>query len=122
MMARRARSVVSKRGLARPDYPTLVILEAFLYFMQGTKPCNGLRWDFKLCCKANSNTLAVIGMVAQYVTEDGQLQHRTLASKNIDSGHDGPHFADAILDAVEDWGFASKLGDVVMNNVDNLIG
>ncbi|KAJ6436014.1 putative AC transposase [Purpureocillium lavendulum] len=34
---------------------------------------------------ASPNTLAILGVVAHYVTEDGQLQHHTLALKDIDN-------------------------------------
>ncbi|KAJ6436023.1 transposase-like protein [Purpureocillium lavendulum] len=68
---------------------------------------------------ASPNTLAILGVVAHYVTEDGQLQHHTLALKDIDSEHDGSHLADAILEVIEDWYFASKLGYFVMDNAGN---
>ncbi|OWT42315.1 transposase-like protein [Pochonia chlamydosporia 170] len=55
------------------------------------------------------NSLAILGVVAHYVTEDGKLEHRTLALKDIDGEHDGSHLAAAIMEVVEDWGFASKL-------------
>jgi hypothetical protein len=54
-----------------------------------------------------------------YVTEDGQLEHHILALKDIDSEHDGSHLAAAILEVVDGWGFASKLGYFVMDNAGN---
>jgi hypothetical protein len=65
------------------------------------------------------NSLAILGVVAHYVTEDGQLEHRTLALKDIDSEHDGTSLAAAVLEVIEDWGFASKLGYFVMDNAGN---
>lgn len=65
------------------------------------------------------NCLAILGIVAHYVTEDGQLEHHTLALKDIDSEHNGSHLAAAVLDVVEDWGFASKLGYFMMDNAAN---
>ncbi|KID80838.1 transposase-like protein [Metarhizium guizhouense ARSEF 977] len=65
------------------------------------------------------NSLAILGVVGHYVTEDGQLEHHTLALKDIDTEHDGSHLAAAILDVVDDWGFASKLGYFVMDNAGN---
>ena len=65
------------------------------------------------------NYLAILGIVSHYVTEDGQLEHHTLALKDIDSEHDGSHLAAAVLDVVDDWGFASKLGYFVMDNAGN---
>lgn len=65
------------------------------------------------------NSLAILGIVAHYVTEDGQLEHHILALKDIDSEHDGSHLAEAILEVVDEWGFASKLGYFVMDNAGN---
>ncbi|KAF6518360.1 hypothetical protein HZS61_002438 [Fusarium oxysporum f. sp. conglutinans] len=65
------------------------------------------------------NSLAILGVVAHYVTEDGQLEHHVLALKDIDSEHDSSHLAVAILKVVDEWGFASKLGYFVMDNAGN---
>ncbi|OBS15909.1 hypothetical protein FPOA_27961 [Fusarium poae] len=65
------------------------------------------------------NSLAILGVVAHYVTEDGQLEHHVLALKDIDSEHDRSHLAVAILKVVDEWGFASKLGYFVMDNAGN---
>jgi hypothetical protein len=55
------------------------------------------------------NSLAILGVVGHYVTEDGQLEHHVLALKDIDSEHDGSHLAAAIFEVVDEWGFASKV-------------
>ncbi|KJZ73349.1 hypothetical protein HIM_07353 [Hirsutella minnesotensis 3608] len=65
------------------------------------------------------NSLAILGVVAHYVAEDSQLEHHVLALKDIDSEHDGYHLATAILEVVDDWGFASNLGYFVMDNAGN---
>ncbi|RKL11918.1 hypothetical protein BFJ70_g16357 [Fusarium oxysporum] len=65
------------------------------------------------------NSLAILGVVGHYVTEDGQLEHHILALKDIDSEHDGSHLAAAILEVVDECGFASKLGCFVMDNAGN---
>ncbi|GKU15585.1 unnamed protein product, partial [Fusarium langsethiae] len=65
------------------------------------------------------NSLAILGIVAHYVTEDGQLEHHVLALKDIDSEHDGSHLAVAVLNVIDEWGFASKLGYFVMDNAGN---
>lgn len=65
------------------------------------------------------NSLAILGVVAHYVTEDCKLEHHTLALKDIDGEHDGSHLAAAIMDVIDDWGFASKLGYFVMDNAGN---
>lgn len=65
------------------------------------------------------NSLAILGVVAHYVTEDCTLEHHTLALKDIDGEHDGSHLAAAMMEVVDDWGFASKLGYFVMDNASN---
>ncbi|KAM3517051.1 hypothetical protein MY4038_010335 [Beauveria bassiana] len=65
------------------------------------------------------NSLAILGVVAHYVTEDCKLEHHTLALKDIDGEHDWSHLAAAIMDVIDDWGFASKLGYFVMDNAGN---
>ena len=63
--------------------------------------------------------MAILGVVAHYVTEDCKLEHHTLALKDIDGEHDGSHLAAAIMEVIEDWGFAPKLGYFVMDNASN---
>lgn len=65
------------------------------------------------------NSLAMLGIVAHYVTEDGQLEHHILALRDIDSEHDGSHLGAVILEVIDEWGFASKLGYFVMDNAGN---
>ncbi|KAF5705165.1 ribonuclease H [Fusarium mundagurra] len=75
------------------------------------------KWIMRHCDLWTSpNSLAILGVVGHYVTEDGQLEHHILALKDIDSEHDGSHLAAAILEVVDEWGFASKLGYFVMDN------
>ncbi|KAJ6782950.1 hypothetical protein PWT90_08941 [Aphanocladium album] len=69
--------------------------------------------------KTSPNSLAILGVVAHYVTEDGKLEHHTLALKDIDGEHDGSHLAAAIVEVIDDWGFASKLGYFMMDNAGN---
>ncbi|EXK24176.1 hypothetical protein FOMG_19084 [Fusarium oxysporum f. sp. melonis 26406] len=80
-----------------------------------TRKC--IMWHCDLWTSPNS--LAILGVVGHYVTEDGQLEHHILALKDIDSEHDGSHLAAAILEVVDEWGFASKLEYFVMDNAGN---
>jgi hypothetical protein len=63
--------------------------------------------------------LAILGVVGHYITEDGQLEYYILALKDIDSKHDGSHLVAAILEVVNGWGFALKLGYFVIDNTGN---
>lgn len=65
------------------------------------------------------NSLAILGLVGHYVTEYDQLEHHMLALKDIGSEHDGSHLTAAILEVVNEWGFASKLGYFAMDNAGN---
>ena len=43
----------------------------------------------------------------------------TSQQKDIDGEHDGSHLAAAVLEVVDDWGFASKLEIFVTDNAGN---
>lgn len=47
-------------------------------------------------------SLAILDVVAHYVTEDCKLEHHALALKDIDSVHDGLHLAAATMDVIDD--------------------
>jgi hypothetical protein len=65
------------------------------------------------------NSLAILGVVAHFISADNRLQHRVLALRNIDGEHNGENLAEAIIQVVEDWGFVSKLGFFTMDNAGN---
>jgi hypothetical protein len=48
-----------------------------------------------------------------------QLQHCVLALKEIDGEHDGKSLAIVLLQVIDNWGFASKLGYFMMDNAGN---
>jgi hypothetical protein len=64
----------------------------------------------------SSNSLAILGVVAHFVTEDGRLQRCVLALKDIIGKHTGENLAQAMVEVLEEWRFASKLGYFVMWN------
>lgn len=65
------------------------------------------------------NSLDILGVVAHYVTEVGQLEHHILAWKDIDSEYDSSHLAAVILEVADEWGFASKLEYFEIDNAGN---
>jgi hypothetical protein len=67
----------------------------------------------------SSNLLAILGVVAHFVTEDGKLQRCVLALKDIIGKHTGENLAQAMVEVLEEWRFASKLGYFVMDNAEN---
>src|SRR6266487_5328499 len=65
------------------------------------------------------NSLAILGIIAHFIDEEGTLQHATLALKDIIGDHSGEHLAEAIIEVLDEWGFASKLGFFMMDNAPN---
>ena len=55
-------------------------------------------------------------MIAHYVSEGGFLCEKVLAIKSIVGGHTAEDQAPWILQVVDDYGIASKLGYFVMDN------
>jgi hypothetical protein len=65
------------------------------------------------------NALAILGMIAHYTSESGQLEHSVLALRELDGKHSGPNIAGCIMQIVNDYGIASKVGYFMMDNADN---
>jgi hypothetical protein len=68
---------------------------------------------------SSPNALAILGVVAHYITGDGELQHSVLALKEIDGDHTGENLAPVILEVIADYGFKTNLGFFVMDNASN---
>jgi hypothetical protein len=52
------------------------------------------------------NSLAIPGIVAHFVSEDGQLQHVVLALREMEGGHTGVDLASEVIKVIDDWGIA----------------
>ena len=65
------------------------------------------------------NSLAIFGIVAHYISEDNVLESSVLALKEVQGSHDGPNLATIIMEVVNDWGLANKLGFFIMDNASN---
>ena len=65
------------------------------------------------------NSLAILGIIAHFINEDGKLQHCVLALKDVIGEHTSENLAVKVLDVVKEWGFASKLGYFMMDNASN---
>jgi hypothetical protein len=61
----------------------------------------------------------LITICAHYIAEDGQLEKSTLAIKEVLGGHDGPTYAAYVIDLINEFGIASKLGYFQMDNAPN---
>ena len=65
------------------------------------------------------NALAILGIVAHYTSESGQLGYSVLALRELDGKHSGPNMADCVMEIINDYGIASKVGYFMMDNADN---
>jgi hypothetical protein len=65
------------------------------------------------------NALAILGIIAHYTSESGQLEHTVLALRELDGKHSGHNIASCIMQAINDYGIASKVGYFMMDNADN---
>lgn len=61
----------------------------------------------------------MLGIVAHYISESGQLEHAVLALRELDGKHSGANMADCVMEVINDYGIASKVGDFMMDNADN---
>jgi hypothetical protein len=57
-----------------------------------------------------------MAICAHFVAESGELKKMTLALKEVDGIHTADNLATMLFDAIEEWGFISKLGYFVMDN------
>jgi hypothetical protein len=65
------------------------------------------------------NSLAILGIIAHFIDEEGKLQHCTVALKDILGEHTGESLTKAVLEVLEEWGFIPKLGFFMMDNAPN---
>jgi hypothetical protein len=65
------------------------------------------------------NSLAILGMIAHYVSEMGVLQQSVVAVKELDGAHSGENQACCVMEVINDYGIASKVGYFVMDNASN---
>jgi hypothetical protein len=65
------------------------------------------------------NHRSIIGVTATYVGEDGKAESVVLAVKTVVGGHDGDNLAKYMVEVIRDWGIASKLGYINLDNASN---
>ena len=71
------------------------------------------------------NNHALLAIVAHYISEEGLLETSVLAVKEIDGAHNGPNMAGYVIEAIREYGIASKLGYFMGDNAssnDTLLG
>jgi hypothetical protein len=58
-------------------------------------------------------------MIGHYITDTGSLQHSFHALKELDGAHSGQNQAVSIMEVINDYGIAPKIGYFLMDNVSN---
>lgn len=58
-------------------------------------------------------------MISHYISDTGSLQHSVLALKELNGAHSGKNQAASIMEVINDYGIASKVGYFVMDNASN---
>ena len=58
-------------------------------------------------------------MIGHYISDTGNLQHSVLALKELNGTHSGQNQAESIMEVINDYGIASKVGYFVMDNASN---
>ena len=66
-----------------------------------------------------NNYLALLGIIAHYIAEDGQLQQSVLALRELEGQHTGENQAFIIMSIIKEFGIASKVGYFMMDNAAN---
>src|SRR5947207_3008613 len=67
----------------------------------------------------SSNYLALLGIIAHYTNENGNLQQSMLAMYEVEGQHSGENLAVIVLDVIQDYGIQTKLGYFMCNNASN---
>jgi hypothetical protein len=65
------------------------------------------------------NTLSILGAIAHYTAENGELKQSCLALTELDGDHSGPNQAHTIMEIIEEYSIASKVGYFMMDNAEN---
>lgn len=59
---------------------------------------------------SSPNSLAILGVIAHFITRDKELRHVVLALREIDGAYTGENLLPVILYVIVDYGFESNLG------------
>ena len=67
----------------------------------------------------SNNSLALLGIIAHYFAEDGQLRQSVLALRELEGQHTGRNQAELIMRVIKEFGIALKVGYFMMDNAEN---
>lgn len=83
--------------------------------LQSAKSCIHLTIDLW----TSGNDLALIGIIAHFVNQQGELEELLLCLKEVEGEHTGQNLSKYALDTIEEYGIASRLGYLQMDNAPN---
>jgi hypothetical protein len=65
------------------------------------------------------NALAILSIITHYTSKSGQLKHSVLALQELDGKHSGHNIAGCVIQVINDYKIASKVGYFMINNANN---
>jgi hypothetical protein len=65
------------------------------------------------------NQLAILGVIATSISNDGVLESFVLALREVKGDHSVENIANYVMEVIQDWGIAGKLGYFQMDNASN---
>jgi hypothetical protein len=65
------------------------------------------------------NNKALMGIVAHYLANNGDLRESVLAFRELEGQHTGNNQSRLVISVVEEYGIASKVGYFIMDNAEN---
>jgi hypothetical protein len=65
------------------------------------------------------NHLAILGVIATFISDDGVLESFVLALRQVKGDHSGENIAKYVMEVIQEWGIAPKLGYIQMDNASN---
>jgi BED zinc finger len=74
------------------------------------------RIHFTVDLWSSPNSLALIGIIAHFIAENGVLRQSVLALRELIGTHSGENQASVVMNVVDDYGIASKVGYFMMDN------
>lgn len=65
------------------------------------------------------NNLAILGVIATFISDDSVLESFVLALRQVKGEHSGENISKYVMEVIQEWGIASKLGYMQMDNAPN---
>ena len=65
---------------------------------------------------SSPNSSALFGIIAHYIAENGVLWQSVLALRELGGTHSGENQASVVMNVVDDYGIAPKVGYFMMDN------